>query len=176
MNEATQAGRTWLRSETRRGRQAARPVVALGVVGTLLAILQAGCVALILGAALLFRAAPGWAFAGFAVAALLRAGVVVLGDRLAGEAGAAARRRLRLDAMGRLLSAGPAVLRGKHSAELASTVIDQVDALDGFFARWLPAASLAIVGPVLVLIAVALTEDHRHVAATVYYQMANLAH
>ncbi len=36
-----------------------------------------------------------------------------------------------------------------------AAVVDRVEALDGLFARWLPAATLAIVGPALVAIAVA---------------------
>ena len=47
------------------------------------------------------------------------------------------------------------MLRREHSASMATTAIDRIDALDGFFARWLPASALAIAAPVLVLIVVA---------------------
>ena len=39
------------------------------------------------------------------------------------------------------------------SGELTATVVDRIEALDGLFARWLPAAALAIVGPLLVALA-----------------------
>ena len=159
MSELTQGGRQWLRAETKAARQAVRPTILLGATGIALAIAQAWCVAAILGAALSQQApAALWAVAGFTVAAALRAAVAVLGDRRAVAAGASARQRLRRDVLSRLLEAGPAVLRGEHSAALATTVVDRIDALDGFFVRWLPAASLAIVGPVLVLACVALAD------------------
>ena len=159
MNQRIQVGRQWLRAETTAGRRAARPAVLLGTAGIVLAVAQAWCVAAILGAALTRQApAAEWAVAGFAAASVLRAATMLLADRRAAAAGAAARQRLRRDVLGRLLAAGPAVLRGQHSAALATTVVDRIDALDGFFSRWLPAASLAIIGPLLILVCVALVD------------------
>lgn len=89
---------------------------------------------------------------------MLRAIVLVAADRLATQAGFAARLRLRLDALTRLLAAGPAMLRGQHSSELATTVVDRIDALDGFFARWMPAATIAWAAPLLVVLAVAVAD------------------
>jgi ATP-binding cassette subfamily C protein CydD len=161
MSEPNKAGRAWLRDQTKLARRGASPAIAVGLVNAGLAVVQAACAATILGTALAGAArGVGWALAGFAVAALLRAGLIVVGDRLATDAGSAARRRLRLDAMTRLLAAGPSMLRGQHSSELATTVVDRIDALDGFFARWLPAATLAWAAPLLVLISVA-TADWR---------------
>ncbi len=159
MSEPNRAGRAWLRDQTKLARRGSFPAVAIGLVNTGLAVAQAACAAAILGAALAGAATgAGWAFAGFAVMALLRAGLIVVGDRLATEAGSAARRRLRSDAMARLLAAGPAALRAQHSSELATTVVDRIDALDGFFARWLPAATLAWAAPLVVLLAAALAD------------------
>jgi ATP-binding cassette subfamily C protein CydD len=73
-----------------------------------------------------------------------------LSERAGFEAGAVARRRLRSDALARLLAAGPAMLRGAHSGTLTATVIDRIEAVDGLFGRYLPAAVLAMAGPVLV--------------------------
>ncbi len=156
MSTASQAGRDWLRAETKLGRRAARPAVALGVLGTALAVAQGACIAAILGEALA-RQAPAavWAVAGFCACAVARAGVGLALDRVAGEAGRQARQRLRLDTVDRLLAAGPAMLRREHSAALATSAMDRIDALDGFFARWLPAATMAVAGPLLVLVAVA---------------------
>ena len=46
--------------------------------------------------------------------------------------GAAARRRLRNDVLSTLLAVGPAGLRTRHSAELAATAVDRVEAMEGF--------------------------------------------
>ena len=159
MNAKTQGGRVWLRTEMRLGRKAARPVILLGVMNTILAIVQGGSVASILGNALIRRApAAWWAILLFCVAACLRAALAVASDRFATRNGATARQRLRLDAMSRLLAAGPSLLRWEHSAALATTAVDRIDALDGFFARWIPASVLAIASPILVLIAVAFVD------------------
>src|SRR6202021_1872107 len=89
---------------------------------------------------------------------LLRATLAVAADRAAFGAGAAARRRLRTDALSRLLHAGPAQLRTQHSGELTSVVVDRIEALDGLFARWLPASTLAVAGPAVVALATLLAD------------------
>jgi len=141
--------RAWLREQGRIGRKATRPVLVLGLTGTALAIGQAYCAAGALVGA--FRGDARWSLLlGFALLALGRAGLSLLADRAAFAAGAASRRRLRSDALGRVLQAGPAHLRGRHSAELTAIVVDRIEALDGLFARWMPAAVLAIAAPALV--------------------------
>ncbi len=154
MDATKQTARLWLRQQGQLGRRAARPVLALGLAGTLAAILQAGCVAGILSALLAGHRAPWPLLAGFAVLALLRAGVGLWADRAAAAAGASARRRLRTDVLHRLLSAGPTLLRTRHSGDLAGIVVDRIEALDGYFARYVPAAALAVTGPALVVLAV----------------------
>jgi len=153
MSDPKTASRAWLREQSRSGRRGALPVMAFGLASCALAIGQAWCAGFALEAAL--RPGPGALplelLAGFAGLAVLRAGLAILSERAAFEAGAAARRRLRTDALTRLLAAGPALLRGRHSAELTSVVVDRIEAVDGLFARWLPAATLAIVAPLLVL-------------------------
>ncbi len=150
------AARAWLRQEQRAGGKAARPMLALGLLGTAMAIGQAFCVALVLASELTGTAATGirLALAGFVLFALLRALLGYLSERAAFSAGAAGRRRLRSDALTRLLHAGPALLRTQHSGDLAAIVVDRVEAVDGLFSRWVPAANLAVAGPALVTLAV----------------------
>jgi ATP-binding cassette subfamily C protein CydD len=159
MNDSKQGARAWLRYQGKIARRDTTPAVALGLGGTALAIVQAGCAAVILRAALDGTGlASLWAVAGFGAAAIMRAVLLVAADRIAVRAGSAARRRLRADALVRLLAAGPAMLRSQHSSELTTTVVDRIDALDGFFSRWMPAATLAWAGPVLVVLAVAVAD------------------
>lgn len=147
--------RQWVRHQTRLGIAAARPVIALGVVACLLAIGQAWCAATVLAASF----AGGGAtlvgpLVGFGLLALARGGIGYVSERAAFAAGAAGRRRLRSDAVSALLTASPQILRNQHSGELTATVTDRIEALDGLFARWVPAAALAVIGPALVLAAV----------------------
>lgn len=130
-------------------------VALLGLAGVAASVGQAACAAWVLGAAL--RGGGGslaLPLAGFGLLALLRAGLSVVAERAAFAAGAAARRRLRTDALSSLLHAGPAALRSQHTGELTAAVVDRIEALDGLFARWLPASVLAAAGPALVGIAV----------------------
>ena len=160
MTESKTASRAWMREQSRAGRRGTVPVVALGMLGCLLAIGQAGCAGFALQAALMPRPGdnPLKLIAGFAVLAVLRAGLSVAAEHAAFEAGATARRRLRTDALTRLLAAGPALLRGRHSGDLTSVVVDRIEAVDGLFARWMPASVLASAAPTLVLVATALAD------------------
>jgi ATP-binding cassette subfamily C protein CydD len=150
MSESKKAAGVWTRQQTRLGRAAARPIVAFGAAGTVAAVGQAGCMALVLGRALTSVPVGFLPVAGFAALALLRAGLQFAADQAAARSGARARARLRADALGRMLAVGPALLRRAHSAELTATLIDRIEALDGLFARWVPAATLAVLGPALV--------------------------
>lgn len=135
--------RDWLRARLRAARAGAICPVALGLLGTLAGIGQAASAGLALAAAIAGQGLPTAAspLAAFAAFALFRAGLGVLAEGAGFDAGAAARRSLRSDALSRILAAGPALLRRRHSADLAGVVVDQVEALDGLFARWLPAAA-----------------------------------
>jgi ATP-binding cassette subfamily C protein CydD len=152
------AARRWLRQENRVGRRSARAVIAFGIAGTAIAIAQTYCVAVALGALLGRAGQPVPALLAFAGLALLRAAVSVIAETSAARIGAMARRRLRTEILTRILHSGPAMLRQHHSGELAATVVDRVEALDGFFSRWIPAASLAILGPALVAFAALLAD------------------
>jgi ATP-binding cassette subfamily C protein CydD len=143
------AARAWIGAEQWRGFHAARPIVALNLLGTVFSVGQVYLLAAMLSGRF------SWALAAMFVAlALGRAGLGYATERLAFRAGAAARRRLRTDLLSRLLAAGPAMLRTRHSAELTAVVVDRVEALDGLFSRYVPAAIFALCGPALVLVAV----------------------
>jgi ATP-binding cassette subfamily C protein CydD len=156
MSEDRTQARLWLRRQAWLGQKRALPVMACAVASVVLGIGQAWCAALVLAAALGGDAAPlRGGLAGFAACALARAATTYLGERAAFAAGAAGRRRLRSDSLLRLLGAPARALRDVHSAELAATVTDRVEAMDGFLSRWPAASVLAIAGPIAVLAAVA---------------------
>ncbi len=159
MEQTSEQTRLWLRRQMRLGIGGARPVILWGLLGVALALGQAWCVAVVLATALMAADGAGvgelaWPLAGFAGLAVARAMVGFAAEQAAFAAGAAGRRRLRGEAMTRLLYAAPQALRDVHSAELTATVTDRIEALDGLFARWLPASVLAVAGPLLVLAAV----------------------
>ncbi len=159
MQDSRHAARAWTRQQTRLGRRRAAPVVLFSLAALLAAALQAGCAAWVLAAALVPHggsALPG--LAGFACLIIARAALLHGAETAAARAGAQGRAVLRANTFARLLEAGPALLRRLHSADLAASVVDRIEALDGLFARWVPAAVLAVLGPALIC-AVALAVD-----------------
>jgi ATP-binding cassette subfamily C protein CydD len=158
MTDARTDAKAWTRAQTRLGRKQALPVIFLGIAAALAAAAQAAAAAWCLAAPLTGAALPWQALAAFALLIPARAGLQYAAELAAFRAGAAGRTRLRTDILARMLAAGPALLRQTHSAELASTLVDRVEALDGLFGRWVPAATLAIAGPALILL-IALAAD-----------------
>ena len=150
MQDRQRAARSWTKAQTRTGRRQAMPVIGFGLAGLSVSAAQAGCVAAVLAAGLSGRTSAVWPLAAFSGLILIRVLLQFGAERAAFRAGAQGRTRLRHDALARMLAAGPALLRSTHSGELASSVVDRVEALDGLFSRWVPAAALAIVGPALI--------------------------
>ena len=159
MQDSKTAARAWTRQQTRLARNQAIPAICLLTASLGAGAAQAGCVAWVLASALT-GAAYGRraALIGFVALALARAVLQFQAERAGFVAGAAGRARLRGDVFARMLAAGPALLRRTHSGELAASVVDRVEALDGLFGRWVPAAHAAVLGPALILL-VALAVD-----------------
>jgi ATP-binding cassette subfamily C protein CydD len=147
------AARRLLADAQRAERRRLATPIGLGFAAILCAIAQALLVARLL-AALLGHGEAGWPdLALAALLVLLTAGLVVAQERAQQRAGEAARARLRLAAFSRLLALGPADQRA--IGEKATLVVDRIEALDGYFARWIPAGALALLGPAAVVLAAA---------------------
>ncbi|WP_409558491.1 thiol reductant ABC exporter subunit CydD [Achromobacter sp.] len=85
---------------------------------------------------------------GIATLMLVRACISWAGERAGADASERIKRHVRQSLFRRLVQKGPYWSRGKASGELASAVVDQVEALDGFFAKYLPAMAAAAMLPV----------------------------
>ncbi|WP_082434372.1 thiol reductant ABC exporter subunit CydD [Devosia sp. A16] len=79
---------------------------------------------------------------------LIRIGLGVLGEVAAVGLGEAIKQRLRTALVGALLRRPPVWTATKSSGELSSAVLEQVEALDGYFTRYLPAMVQAAILPV----------------------------
>jgi ATP-binding cassette, subfamily C, bacterial CydD len=159
MDAKKKAATAWLRQQSAQGRKAASGAIVFGLLGTLFGVIQAAAAADLLRAMIVRDDQPVLLAAIiFGIAAVLR-GLMGLGADAAGfAAGAAGRRRLRSETLNRLLSIGPSLLRQGHSAHLAGIVVDRIEALDGFFARWIPAALMAILAPAMIVIVAAIAD------------------
>ncbi|MFC0410889.1 thiol reductant ABC exporter subunit CydD [Roseomonas elaeocarpi] len=132
-----------------------RPVM-LGLAAALCGVCQAWFIATLLAALLGFPGAGWGELAAAAVLALVQVGLAVAQERAQQAAGSAARARLRARVQARLLELGPADER--PAGERAALIVDRVEALDGYFARWLPAARLAVIVPVAIAAAAAVAD------------------
>ncbi|MCP1274032.1 thiol reductant ABC exporter subunit CydD [Gluconobacter albidus] len=153
--------KAWVKAQGRASRSRTSVVVCLGLLSTLLGLLQAWALARTLASVLTHDTdSTGPAIAVFLLACLLRVILSTVQEMTAVSAGIQGRRRLRKEVLDRILSEGPALLRRHHSAAIAATLVDRIEALDGYFARWLPAASLWLVSQWLVVVAV-YVENHQ---------------
>ncbi|MFB2728072.1 cysteine/glutathione ABC transporter permease/ATP-binding protein CydD [Shewanella mangrovisoli] len=85
---------------------------------------------------------------------LLRALLAYGRERASFEAGKRLRQQIRGAVMDKLTRLGPAFIKGKPAGSWASIVLEQVEDLQDFYARYLPQMTLAGVIPLLILIAV----------------------
>ncbi|MCX5227404.1 thiol reductant ABC exporter subunit CydD [Streptomyces sp. NBC_00233] len=136
-------------------------VVALGLVGAALVIAQAMLIAEIVvgsfqkGQSVSALTTPLLLLAGIAAA---RGLVSWLTELAAHRASAAVKSELRGRLLDRAAALGPGWLSGQKAGSLIALATRGVDALDDYFARYLPQLGLAVVVPVAVLARI-VTED-----------------
>src|ERR1700729_2401406 len=134
--------------------------VGLGLATTALILAQAGLLAHALAApaAGVGVAALG-ATLGLLLAVLAGRAIAVYGGELAAlRAAAAVKSQLRRKLTAHVVRLGPAWLGGQQTGELATLSTKGLDALDPYFARFLPQLVLAFLVPVAVLIRVGLAD------------------
>ncbi|MFB4194082.1 thiol reductant ABC exporter subunit CydD [Streptomyces carpaticus] len=128
--------------------------VVLGLIGAVLLIAQAMLIAEIVAGAFWGGrdlASLRTPLLLLAATALGRALVAWLTELAAHRAGAAVKSELRMRLLGHAARLGPGWLSGQRSGELTALATRGVDALDDYFARYLPQLGLAVVVPVAVL-------------------------
>ena len=134
--------------------------VGLGLATTALILAQAGLLAHALATP---AAGTGVAALGATLAVLLavlagRAVAAYGGELAALRAAAAVKSQLRRKLTAHVVRLGPAWLGGQQTGELATLSTKGLDALDPYFARFLPQLVLAFLVPVAVLIRVGLAD------------------
>ncbi len=135
--------------------------VGLGVLGAALAVAQAGLLARTIAGA--FRGGEGVAdlavplvalAAVLAARALLGWGAEIVAQRISGAVKSDLRQRL----LARAVALGPRWASEARSGEVVLLATRGLDALDGYFARYLPQLALAAVVPVVVVVCLALVD------------------
>jgi ATP-binding cassette subfamily C protein CydD len=85
------------------------------------------------------------------IALLVRAALGVLREWAGQQASIRIRRSLRSLLLNHISRLGPAYTGNQRSGELSSILLEQIEALDGFFARYLPQMALAALLPLVIL-------------------------
>jgi len=128
--------------------------VTVGVIGTAALVAQAVLLGLIVQEVLIGHAGLGRtvpALVALAAAFALRAGAAWAGEVAAHRTSATVTSTLRRQLLTRAVALGPSWLAGERTGELAASATQGVDALDGYFARYLPTLVLSALTPVILL-------------------------
>ena len=140
----------------------ARPMAwacAAPLCAGLLLIVQAWLLARVLGGvvqgdATVHAVAMWWReFAGMAALVLVRAMISGWGEQAGVMASEHIKASLRRALFGTMLDGGPQFTRARASGELAAAILEHVEALDGFFSKYLPALVAATMLPLAFAVA-----------------------
>ncbi|MDZ7576880.1 MAG: thiol reductant ABC exporter subunit CydD [Candidatus Nanopelagicales bacterium] len=93
-----------------------------------------------------------------AVVVVARAGLAYAGERVAFRAAAKAKSQLRMAVLTRLMTLGPSAIQSHDPAQVSQLTTRGIDALDSYFARYLPQLVLSVIVPVAIGVAI-FTQD-----------------
>lgn len=140
----------WLKSLMAQARGPLRRANAAPVISGALLIAQAWLLARVIERAVVDGAGLGvlapW-LAGIAGLVLLRVSITRWGEVAGAQAAEAIKRSLREALFAQQLARPPQWSRQASSGELAASMVDQVDALEGYVARYLPARNAVAILP-----------------------------
>ncbi|SDU31408.1 thiol reductant ABC exporter subunit CydD [Halopseudomonas salegens] len=146
--------RRWLAHYQQSVRSWLLGAVMAGVLQTLAIIGQMGLFAWLAQAILISgqELSHTWPALALLLACILLRALALLAQELcAQQASARVRQQMRSDLTQRWAALGPVRLAGESSARLANQWLEQVDAVDGYYARYLPQQWLALLAPLLIL-------------------------
>lgn len=156
MNKTRQQELTrWLKQQSIISRRWLTLSRLLGVVSGVLIVAQAWLLASILNHMIIEhipREALLLPFALLVLVFILRSWVVWLRERVGFHAGAQIRFAIRRRVLDRLQQAGPAWIQGKPAGSWATLILEQIDDMHDFYARYLPQMALAASVPLLIVI------------------------
>ncbi|HAT1619298.1 TPA: cysteine/glutathione ABC transporter permease/ATP-binding protein CydD [Raoultella planticola] len=158
MNKTRQQELTrWLKEQSILSRRWLMISRALGVISGLLIVGQAWLLARILHRMIMEHIPATALVLPFIVLVLifvLRAWVVWLRERVGFYAGQHIRYEIRRQVLDRLQQAGPAWIQGKPAGSWATLVLEQIDDMHDYYARYLPQMTLAASVPLLIVITI----------------------
>ncbi len=154
--EKTCAG--WLKEQSKAVRKPILFAAIAGITNGLGVIVQSAMLAFILQAVIIDKLPLASVITPFIVLAaavfILRSVCVYFHQTWGFEAGAQIRTSVRQQLLARFLALGPAGIKQHQSGELAAVTLEQVDALENYFSRYLPQQMIVGVLPLIMIISV----------------------
>ncbi len=147
----------WLRQQRHHGARNLRAASLLGFAGALIIIAQAWLLASLLQALIVAQQPRTALLTDFALLLLcfvLRAGLHFAREMAGHRAGTAIRLALRQQVLDRLNELGPAWIQGKPAGSWATLLLEQIEEMQEYYARYLPQMTLAVFIPAAILIAI----------------------
>ena len=147
----------WLKEQSKAVRKPITLAASVSIINGLGVIVQSALLAFLLQAIIIDKlpwaslVTPFLVLAGvFIVRSLCVYGHQVLGF----EAGAKVRASIRQQLLAKFLTLGPAEIKQRQSGELAAITLEQVDALENYFSRYLPQQIIVGILPILMIMVV----------------------
>lgn len=147
----------WLKSQSQRVNRWLRLSMLLGLLSALIIVAQAWALAALLQALIMeniLRASLTGHFVVLATLFALRAAVNYVRERVGFIAGSVLRRQIRAQVLDRLERLGPAWIRGKPAGSWSSMLLEQIEDMHDYYARYLPQMTLSVLVPLTILIVV----------------------
>lgn len=158
MNKTRQQELTrWLKQQSIFSRRWLLASRLLGLASGLLIVAQAWLLARILNHLIMEnipREALLLPFVQLVLVFVLRAWVVWLRERVGFHAGLHIRYEIRRQVLDRLQQAGPAWIQGRPAGSWATLILEQIDDMHDYYARYLPQMALAASVPLLIVIVI----------------------
>ncbi|NBH75953.1 heme ABC transporter permease/ATP-binding protein CydD [Rodentibacter pneumotropicus] len=147
----------WLRTQQEPIKKLMRANIALAAVSSLILVAQTYFLALLLDKLIMQNVPSGDLipyFIGLIFCFALRAIILWEREKLGFESGRQLRRHIRQKILDKIHLVGPATINQKPAGSWASIMLEQVENLHNFYARFLPQQSLSVILPIVILIAV----------------------
>ncbi|WP_035342280.1 MULTISPECIES: heme ABC transporter permease/ATP-binding protein CydD [Dickeya] len=144
----------WLKQQSRLAHRWLRLSLILGLVSGLLIVAQAWLMASLLHELIIIhtpRQALTGTFGLLAGAFVLRAWLSWVREKVGFRCGQAVRQHIRQQVLDQLQQLGPAWIQGKPAGSWATLILEQVDDMQDYYARYLPQMYLAAIIPLLIL-------------------------
>ncbi|MGJ8515219.1 thiol reductant ABC exporter subunit CydD [Carnimonas bestiolae] len=149
--------KTWLRSKLDHAGRWPKTAVAMGSLSTVLLLVQAYAIATIAQQLVIERAPFAHLYSLFVLlpAAMVLRGLCLRFKTIASaRAGIQVRQAVRAELLSSIATRSPMWVRSQHSATLGSHLCNDVDALDGYYADYVPQMYLCGIIPLIIIVAV----------------------